>query len=267
MARTWMWMKRWGLGAGLALAVAACGPGGLIPPTPTAPPSTGPIGLLSDPLVTVGTLQARAIMTFAQNGWVHMVQTVSHDVDPEPYSSLPDGTPIPAKHLIETWANITGAQVVTQRVVYLRTLSGQILQTGAYNEGILWNSATGAREAQTAAAAGAFDLGFAANLGEYKRAGATITQALAQLDGAEVIEILVDHPFARPSLYEDYTQEVAGQRVRASYDPHTGQLKQLEWVMRLADGSERVYGLWQITLEANATPPESVLAALDLPLQ
>lgn len=266
MARNWMWIFRWGLGGWLALTVAACG-SGLLPPTPTAPPSTGPIGLLSDPLVTVGTLQARAIMTFGQNGWLHMVQTVSHDVDPVPYSSLPDGTPVPAEHIIETWVNITGAQLVTQRVTYLRDLSGQIIQTGAYNQGIFWNSATGAREAQTAAPAGAFDLGFAADLGDYQRAGATITQALAQLDGAEVIEILVDHPFARPALYGDYTQEVAGQRLRAAYDPNTGQLKQLEWVMRLVDGSARTFGLWQITLETNATPPEAVLAALELPLQ
>jgi hypothetical protein len=246
----------------LAAALAACDAISL-PPTPTEPPSTGPLGLAADPLVTVGTLQARAILTYGQNGWLHIVERVTHDVDRTPYATLPDGTVVPPNHVVETWANITGTErVITQRVTFLRTEDGQVLQTAVFSNGVAWNSSTGERESQNNPPVGAFDRGFGSSVGEYVRVGATVTQALGTLDGAPVIEIIVDNPFQNTAQYEDYEQAVAGQRITAAYDVTGGNLRRLEWVMRLADGSQRRYGDWEITLEAGATPTEEVLAAL-----
>lgn len=265
MARMWIGtLRRWGLGALLSVTLAACGPGGLVPPTPTEPPRTGPLGLAADPLVTIGQLQARAILTYGQNGWVHIIETVTHDLDREIFTTLPNGTPVPLDHVIETWAHITGAQVITQRVIYVRAGDGQVLETSVYDQGVAWNSSTGEREKQTDTPVGAFDRGFGASMGEYQRVGATVTQAAATLDGIEVIELQVDYTFDAPAQYGDYTQPVTGQRIRADFDPNGGQLRRLDWVMRLADGSERNYGRWEVTLEAGVTPPDEVLTALEV---
>ncbi|MCC7360786.1 MAG: hypothetical protein IT317_14990 [Anaerolineales bacterium] len=256
-----------GLGAALlaltlAAALTACGMS-VIPPTPTEPPRTGPLGLTSDPLITVGTLQARAIYTYGQNGWLHITERVTHDVDRAPYATLPDGAVVPPDHVVDTWANITGPdKVITQRVTFLRREDGTVLQTAAFSDGVAWNSSTGQRESQTSIPVGAFDRGFGASVGEYVRVGATVTQALGTLDGAPVIQISVDNPFQDTSQYEDYAQPVAGQHITADYDVNGGNLRRLEWIMRLADGSQRRFGEWHITLEANATPTDEVLEAL-----
>ena len=234
-----------------------------MPPTPTEPPRTGALGLASDPLVTVGTLQARAIYTYGQTGWLHIVERVTHDVDRTPYATLPDGSVVPPDHIVDTWANITGVDnVITQRVTFLRRDDESLLQTSVYSNGVAWNSSTGQRESQNATPAGAFDRGFGASVGEYVRVGATVTQALGTLAGAPVIQIIVDNPFQNTSQYEDYEQPVAGQHITADYDVNGGNLRRLEWIMRLADGSQRKYGEWNITLEAGATPTDEVLEAL-----
>lgn|GEM_PF-3523706 len=245
----------------LALTLAACEVNNGLPPA-TEPDPNMELGLADTPLITLGQLQARAILTYGQNGWVHITETVSHDLDRELFSTLPDGRPVPLNHVLETWANITGAQVVTQRVIFLRDGAGQVLQTSVLSRGVTWNSSTQKRENQTEMPAGAFDHGFGASVGEYQRVGAKVTQATGTLSGTATIEILVDYAFDQPAKYEDYTEAVAGETIKAIYDPNGGQLRQLVWRMRLADGSERAYGVWDIALEAHVSPPDEVLEAL-----
>ncbi len=252
----------WGLCGLLALTLAACGADDGLPPA-TEPDPNATLGLAASPLITLGQLQARAIYTYGQNGWVHIIERVSHDLDREPFSTLPDGTPVPRQHVLETWANITGPQsVVTQRVIFLRDDAGQLLQTSVLSNGVAWNSATQKRENQAETATGAFDRGFGASVGEYERIGAKVTQASGTLSGTATIEILVDYAFDQPAKYEDYTEAVAAETIRAIYDPDGGQIRQLVWMMRLVDGSERAYGVWDITLENHVSPPDAVLEAL-----
>jgi len=260
MPRKQRWMG-WGLGALLALTLAGCG-GGLVPATPTAPSLSDPITMQATALETLGFLQARAILIYGQNGWVHITEAVTHDLDRDLYTTLADGTPVPLNHVLDTWANITGARLVTQQVIFLHDEAGQLLQTSVISEGKKWNSATQTTESTDSGPAGAFDRGFGASIPDYVRAGAAVSQTAGTLDGAATIEIVVDYSFDKPSKYEDYTQEVAGQFIRAIYDPMGGQLRQLNWHMRLADGSERAYGVWNVTLEANVSPPDEVLEAL-----
>ena len=87
-----------------------------------------------------------------------------------------------------------------------------------------------------------------------------LDQALPEVDG-RVLSRAVS--FKAAARYADYTTEVAGQRLRATFDPAGGQLRELEWVMRLADGSLRQYGMWEIVVEAEVTPPDEVLTAVE----
>jgi hypothetical protein len=272
MARMWIGTtRRWGLRWGalltglLAITLAACGSGGVVPPTPTASPSTGPLGLAETPLATLGQLQARATQNYGQTGWVHIVETITHDLDRELFSTLPNGTPVPLAHVLETWAHLTGTpRVISQHIIYLRDLQGTILETSVYDGGVAWNSASGQRAAQPNAPAGAFDRRFGASVSEFLQVGAAVNQALVTRDNEDFIQIIVDYRFEAPSQYEDYTQAVAGQLIHADFDSNGGQLRRLDWVMRLADGSERNYGRWEIVLEAGVTPPDAVLAELEV---
>ena len=99
---------------------------------------------------------------------------------------------------------------------------------------------------------------------EFLTVGETVSQSVITRDNADFIQIFVDYSFKAPSLYADYTQAVAGQLIHADFDPTGGHLRRLDWVMRLADGSERNYGRWEITLEAGITPPDAVLAELEV---
>jgi hypothetical protein len=136
------------------------------------------------------------------------------------------------------------------------------LETSVYDGGVAWNSSTGERENQPDAPAGAFDRGFGASVSQFLQVGATVSQTVVTRDNENFVQIIVDYWFDAPSQYTDYTQAVAGQLIHADYDPNGGQLRRLEWVMRLADGSERNYGTWEVTLEAGVTPPDEVLTAL-----
>lgn len=234
-------------------------------PTATPFPTAAVDDPDADPYALLRTLNQIADASVTYPGWVYLQENWQHDIDPDHLLGKINGGYMPKSYQRETWLRLDENRKVIQSVSLLKDLSGSVLETVVFSDGISMNKTTQESYTQNPYRFH-FNEPFFGNLQANLEQGSG-SALRGELDGRAVFQFTIDEKFVNndPNFY---AQPVVGDQVTAYLDPASGQLRQLQTVATLADGSQRRLEWMHLQASSLNEPPQAVLdllAKMNLP--
>jgi hypothetical protein len=174
---------------------------------------------------------------FLQPGWLHLVSQVDGDYD-VPSDPLLNGEEIPQNYLWEEWMLVNDAGIVTQAVNLMLTLDRKLIQLTTLENGY-WTNQTLGEISKAYPFKPGFAIGFREKLAKSIETGAIISQSPSTIEGQEVIRFVIGYDFGKPVKLGSFHQTVLSGESRAYVDPVTGEIRLLETIFTMEDGSTR----------------------------
>ncbi len=228
-------------------------------PTATPFPTAAVDDPNADPYTLLRTLNQIADASVTYPGWVYLQENWQHDIDPDHLLGEINGGTMPKSYQRETWLRLDENHRVIQSVSLLKDLTGNVLETVIFSGGTYLNKISQESYLQNPYRFH-FNEPFFGNLQANLEQG-NGSAIRSELDGQAMIQFVVDEKLFNndPNFY---AQPIVSDQVTAYLDPASGQLRQLQTVATLADGSQRRLEFMRLETSNIKEPPQSVLTLL-----
>lgn len=213
----------------------------------------------ADPYTLLRTLNQKADASVTYPGWVYLQENWQHDIDPDHLLGEINGGTMPKSYQRETWLRLDENRKVIQSVSLLKDLTGNVLETVIFSGGTYLNKTTQESYLQNPYRFH-FNEPFIGNLQANLEQG-NGSAIRSELDGQAMIQFVIDEKLFNndPNFY---AQPVVGDQVTVYLDPASGQLRQLQTVATLADGSQRRLEFMRLVTTNLKELPQSVITLL-----
>jgi hypothetical protein len=216
------------------------------------------------PLEQLASLNEKASALTTQPGWIYIRSETVYDTDTENNGVLPNGMEIPLAQVSEEWYHINEAGLVDQSVSAMYNVDGETVQIDVVNNGVSWNSATDETTDWSPYAFGDTSGGLA-DLAQsaLEETGQTLEMVTEKVNGRNVSTFTLPYTLTPPLKFPDYDQTATEITTIVSLDNKTGLAVAYTQVMTLEDGSQRTFYHTDVEFQADATPPDEILALLE----
>lgn len=214
------------------------------------------------PFRVINDLTGRFSVLLSAPGWVYVREESVYESDLNNYGILPDGSIIPLKQVIETWAHIDEQGRSFEGVTVMSDANGQVIQVSTYKDNTAVNLSTGETFMHTPEAIGLMDYGLNADIAAFIAAN-NQQPAFSRDDAQKIVTVAWQETYQEPLNIVEFKLPVQSLRTVAVLDDISGQIISIDKIATFTDGSERTISRLLVTMKFDEEPPQDVIKYLE----
>ncbi len=214
------------------------------------------------PSQIINNLTGQFSVLLSSPGWIYVREESVYESDLNNYGVLPDGSIIPLKQIIETWAHIDEKGQSFEGVTIMSDANGQVVQVSIYKDNTSVNLSTGETFVHAPESMGLMDYGLNADIAAFM-ASTNQQPEFSKDDTQKTVTVSWQETYKEPLNIVEFKLPVQSLRTVAVLDAISGQIITIEKIATFTDGSERTISRLVVTFKFDQKPPQDVINYLE----